>query len=203
MRTSTLRCTACHCCATCSEVKEFCNFAQKAKDCRDCQRHTETWHCDACDKMLQRDMFNKDMLDNKRWRNRKMVCLACAARGFSPRDVTAYKCEECGEQGHLKFAGHLLANCKKPVRQTELLCMQCCRRFATIKLNLKDKKALRCTCRDSRHSHSNEQCKLYPQKAGEKLWPGCNLTDDKAVTEEDYKFYERMHTRKQQKTNHQ
>ena len=153
--------------------------------------------------MLKRDMFNKDMLDNKRWRNRKMVCLACAARGFSPRDVTAYHCAECGEQGHLKFARYLTDNRKNEVRQKTLLCMECCRRFATIKLNLKDKKALRCTCKGQQHSHSNENCKLYPQKAGEKRWPGCNLKGNKAVTEEDYTFFERMHERKQQKTDPQ
>ena len=203
MRHWTLRCTACHCCATCSQIKNVRAFAQKAKDCIDCQRHTETWHCDACDKMLQRDMFNKDMLHNAKSHNRKAVCLACAARGFSPRDVTAYHCAECGEQGHPKFEGHLLANSKKPVRQTELLCMECCRRFATIELNLKDKQALRCTCRGQQHSHSNEKCKLYTQKAGEKRWPGCNLKGEKAVTQEDYAFCERMRWRKRQKTNPQ
>ena len=52
--------------------------------------------------------------------------------------------------------------------------------------NLKDKGALRCTCKGQQHSHSNEQCKLYTTKAGEKRWPGCNLKDDKAVTEGDY-----------------
>ena len=66
-----------------------------------------------------------------------------------------------------------------------------------------DKKALRCTCRGQQHSHSNEKCKLYTQKAGEKRWPGCNLKYNKAVTEEDYKFCERMRERKRQKTNPQ
>ena len=33
-------------------------------------------------------------------------------------------------------------------------------------------------------THSNEKCKLYQKKAGEKRWPGCNPEDDKAVTQE-------------------
>ena len=33
-------------------------------------------------------------------------------------------------------------------------------------------------------THSNDKCKLYLKKAGEKRWPGCNLKDDKAVTQE-------------------
>ena len=49
-------------------------------------------------------------------------------------------------------------------------------------------------------THSNEMCKLYPKKADEKRWPGCNLEHDKAVTEEDYKFCERMRERKRQRT---
>ena len=169
----------------------------------DCQRRTETWRCDACDNMLQRDMFNKVILDHAKWHNRKSVCLACAARGFSPRDVNAYHCAECGEQGHLKFAAKMLENYKSRGRRAQLVCTECCRRFATIEQNLKEKQALRCTCRGQQHSHSNEKCKLYTQKAGEKRWPGCNLKDDKAVTEEDYKFCERMRWRKRQKTHPQ
>ena len=69
--------------------------------------------------------------------------------------------------------------------------------------NLKYKGALRCTCKGQQHSHSNEKCKLHTTKAGEKRWPGCNLKDDKAVTEEDFKFAERMRWRKRQKTNPQ
>ena len=66
---------------------------------------------------------------------------------------------------------------------------------------LKDKEALRCTCKGQQHSHSNEKCKLHATKAGEKRWPGCNLKDDKAVTEEDFKFAERMRERKRRKGN--
>ena len=149
---------------------------------------------------MQQDQFNMDVLDNAKKLKRKAVCLACAARGFSPRDVNAYHCAECGEQGHLKFAAQMLDNYKSRGRRAQLVCTECCRRFATIEQNLKEKQALRCTCRGQQHSHSNEKCKLYPQKAGEKRWPGCNLEHDKAVTKEDYKFCERMRERKRQRT---
>ena len=152
---------------------------------------------------MQQDMFNKTVLDNAKWHNRKSVCLACAARGFSPRDVTAYHCAECGEQGHQHFPAQMLDNYRRRGRGAQLVCKECSRRFATIEQNLRDKQALRCTCKGQQHSHSNEKRKLYPQKAGEKRWPGCNLKDDKAVTAEDYKFAERMRARKRQKTNPQ
>ena len=133
-------------------------------------------------------------------KKQKSVCLACTARGFTPHDVTAYHCAECGEQGHQKFAAQMLWNYRRRGRRAQLVCTECSRRFADIEKNLKDKQALRCTCKGQQHSHSNEKCKLYPQKAGEKRWPGCNLEHDKAVTEEDYKFCERMRERKRQRT---
>ena len=199
-RNWTLRCTACHCCATCCQIKNVRAFAREANTCIDCQRHTQTLHCDACDKMLQEKMFNKNMLLRVKRCNGKLVCLACADRGFSTLDVTAYHCAECGEQGHLKFSVQMLKNYKVRGRRAQLVCTECCRRFATIEMNLKDKQALRCTCKGQQHSHSNGKCKLYTQKAGEKRWPGCNLKENKAVTEEDYKFCERMRWRKKQKT---
>ena len=138
-RNWTLRCTACHCCATCCQIKDVRAFAREAKTCIDCQRNTQTWHCDACDKMLQEKMFNKNMLLRaKRW-DGKSVCLACAARGFSTRDVTAYHCAECGEQGHLKFPAQMLKNYKRRGRRAQLVCTECCRKFATMEMNLKDK----------------------------------------------------------------
>ena len=171
-----------------------------SKDCMECQQQTETWRCDACAKMLQRDMFKNNMLHNGKYRKQKSVCLACTARGFTPHDVTAYHCAECGEQGHEKFAAQMLKNYRRRGRGAQLVCTECSRRFADIEKNLKDKQALRCTCKGQQHSHSNEKCKLYPQKAGEKRWPGCNLEHDKAVTEEDYNFCERMRERKRQRT---
>ena len=153
--------------------------------------------------MLQQDQFNDKMLQHAKFDKRKAVCLACADRGFSPRDVDPYPCVECGEKGRLKFAAKMLENYKSRGRRAQLVCTECCRRFATIEQNLKEKQALRCTCRGQQHSHSNEKCKLYTQKAGEKRWPGCNLKGDKTVTQEDYAFCERMRWRKRQRTNPQ
>ena len=74
---------------------------------------------------------------------------------------------------------------------------ECCKKSDAIGTKLKDKKAIRCTCRGQQHSYANEKCKLFPQKAGEKRWPGCNLKDGLEVTLEDWHFVERM--RKRQK----
>ena len=137
--------------------------------------------------------FYKDVLDHAKKHKRKAVCLACAHRGFSPRDVEPHPCMECGELGHLRFARKTLDNYKQRGRRTQLVCTECCTRQQAIEAKLKHKKAIKCTCLGQQHSYSNEKCKLYQTKAGEKIWPGKN----KEVSEDDWHFVERM--RKRQK----
>ena len=106
---------------------------------------------------------------------------------------------ECGELGHLSFARKTLDNYKQRSRRIQLVCTQCCTRHDGIETKLKDKKAIRCTCRGQQHSYANEKCKLFPQKAGEKRWPGSNLEGDMEVTLEYFHFCERMRSRKQRR----
>ena len=140
-------------------------------------------------KTMQQDQFNMVVLDNAKKHKRKAVCLACAQRGFSPRDVQPYPCVECGEKGHLKFPRAGLDEYKR--RGSKLVCQECSARQRRIEEKLKQKKSIRCTCRGQQHSYSNEKCKLYPGRAGEKLWPGQNND----VSEDDWHFVERMRKR--------
>ena len=190
-RLSTLRCTACHCCATCRQVKDARAFDQKAKDCIECQRQSDTCRCDACQKILAWDEFDKDMLGNAKWHKRHAVCLRCAERGFSPRDTTSYNCQGCGEKGHLKFNRDHLKNFKRHGTLGMLQCVDCIARLRGLNKILQEKKAWRCTCKQGDHDFSNEKCTLYPRKAGEKRWAGKNL----GVTEADLIFRARMGNR--------
>ena len=140
-----LRSTGCHSFATCREVKDGRGFDAIAKHCIQCQRHIETWRCDACDRRLQRDQFNKDVLDHAKKHKCKAVCLAGAERGFSPRDVDPHLCVECGNKGHLNFARKMLDHYKDPDRRTQLMCTECSTRLQAIEAKLKDKAAIRCT----------------------------------------------------------
>ena len=97
----------------------------------------------------------------------------------------------------------MLWNYKRRERRKPLACTACCTRQQAIETKLKEKKAIKCTCPGQQHSYANEKCKLFPQKAGEKRWPGSNLEGHKAVTLEDYHFWERMRARKQQKRSDQ
>ena len=137
--------------------------------------------------------------EGRRRDKRHAVCLRCAARGFSTRDVEPYPCMECGELGHLSFARLTLNNYKRRGRRLQLECTQWCTRHDGIETKLKDKKAIRCTCRGQQHSYANEKCKLFPKKAGEKRWPGSNLEGDMEVTLQDFQFCERMRSRKQRR----
>ena len=108
--------------------------------------------------------FDNHVLRNAQRDKRHAVCLRCAARGFSTRDVEPYPCMECGELGHLSFARQTLDNHKRRSRRMQLVCTQCCTRHDAIEAKLKDKKAIRCTCRGQQHSYANEKCKLFPEK---------------------------------------
>ena len=71
------------------------------------------------------------------------------------------------------------------------MCQECSARQRRIEEKLKQKKSIRCTCTGQQHSYSNEKCKLYAGRAGEKLWPGQN----NEVSEDDWHFVERMRKR--------
>ena len=165
------------------------SFEANAKECIQCQRQSDTWRCDACEKILAQEEFDKDVLGNAKKYKRQAVCVRCSAQGFSPRDVQPYPCVECGEKGHMKFPREGLKDYKR--RGGKLVCQECSARQRRIEEKLKEKKSIRCTCRGQQHSYSNEKCKLYPGRAGEKLWPGQN----NEVSEDDWHFVERMRKR--------
>ena len=75
------------------------------------------------------------------------------------------------------------------------MCTDCTRRHQSIEGRLKDKRALRSTCKGQQHSYANEKCKLFPKRAGDKPWPGSNVE----VTREDWQLCERMRARKRRK----
>ncbi len=122
----------------------------------------------------------------------KRVCLACFARGFTPQDVDSYRCMECTEKGHAKFDRMSVNNAKRRGLLQRLVCVECTARHRAIEDTLRDKKALRCTCKgkakDRVHSFSNEKCDLYPKYAGDQRWPGSNLN----ISEEDWHLCKRM-----------
>ena len=76
-----------------------------------------------------------------------------------------------------------------------LVCTDCTHRHQSIEERLKDKRALRCTCRGQQHSYANEKCDLFSKGAGERTWPGSNVK----VSREDWQFCDRMRARKRRK----
>jgi len=187
-----MRCTGCHTCSKCQFPKDSRAFAGNARECIQCQRQTATYRCAACQEILEEAAFDKNVLEHANWHKRKAVCLSCAGRGFSPRDVNAYPCGECGDKGHLMFPRSKLDEYKR--RGSSLLCTECIARQKLIDSKLKDKKSVRCTCRGKDHSYANEKCKLYPQHAGQDTWPGHNND----VSKVDWQFFERHHKRRKQ-----
>ena len=185
-----MRCITCHTCAACSTEKPAQSFAGKSTRCIQCENLTTVHRCDACAASRPASAFDPRVLGNATKYGRRKVCLECTARGFSPRDATAYPCAECGDKGHLRFERNALENYKARGRPP-LVCTICIARHRAIEEKLKDKKSARCTCKgpqaQRRHDFSNERCGLYPQ-----MWPGHN----NEISIDDWKFAERMRKRR-------
>ena len=120
-------------------------------------------------------------MENATSHGRAAVCLSCQARGFSPKDTTAYPCVNGCNYGHLKFGRDALYKYKS--KGTPAVCTPCQERLADIKKKLARRDAWKCTCH--RHHGHAEKCPLHPQFAGERRWPGKNI----GLPEDDYDFY--------------
>ena len=64
------------------------------------------------------DRFDKRILEHAKVDDRKLVCLACQAIGYSPRDCTTYFCvgsqtTDPHQAGHLKFTNTALLRYKR------------------------------------------------------------------------------------------
>ena len=87
--------------------------------------------CDACSVRQDPDKFDTCVLQNAKKYGRKLVCLACQAIGYSPRDCTTYVC--VGSEttkphvaGHLKFThAALVRNSKNAGSAIPFRCVDC------------------------------------------------------------------------------
>ena len=78
-------------------------FDGLSSECRKCQKQRVRWTCDACQRELQEHDFDANIFAHARDHNRNRVCTSCCNKGMSPKDVRKYRCDECGDHGHLKF----------------------------------------------------------------------------------------------------
>ena len=187
-----LRCTDCHTCQGCGLKKSADAFDANTKQCRSCLRKVQAWRCDACSQDHNAAAFDKLVLDNAAKHDRRRVCSSCFALGFTPRDVSRYKCAECGDKGHMKFDRSVLKNYKREDRHVALVCSDCVDRHRKVESTLRQKESIRCTCKGREHNASNDKCGLFPRYAGERRWPGSNMD----VSFDDFHFCERMRKRK-------
>ena len=117
-----------------------------------------------------------------------LVCKTCRAKGYSPKDLTAYTCQICANvMGGAMFDKSQLKNYNYHGRKA----VQCkeCASVATDRLRVLQermrKSKRRCTCYANIHK---DKCPLTPVVFGEKRWPG----SDGAVTAEDRKFLDSL-----------
>ena len=188
------RCKSCLTCQKCQLSKHYKAFAAGSAVCTECSNLEQRRRCDVCEKRKTGADFDARILHHAIHHNRRAVCLACAAIGYSPKDVHGYPCGECGLKGHRKFSTVALNNYK--YKKGKLFCIECNIRNSDIERRLSAEGRFRCTCpgrqNTRQHLPGNEKCALYKRFAGEERWPGKNV----GVSRDDWLFHERVKKRR-------
>ena len=168
-----------------------------ATACRKCLKRPLRWTCHACQEQLEEEAFDKDLFANARKKKTKRVCVVCCNNGMSPKDIKKYRCEECGDRGHLKFPYEARRKYTESNGRTKMVCSDCTAKHMQLEKLLRQPKSWKCKCpiTSSGRSHNPEniKCDLFEAQMGKKRWPGQNIQ----VSEDDWHFVERM--RKRQK----
>ena len=197
-----LRCTSCHTSGICHEQKHIHAFHEDSSACMTCrkrdQQRDQQWTCNACDKELAECAFEANILEHAKKHNRKRVCKDCQSNGMSPKDVQLYRCDECGDRGHLKFPYETRRKYIESKKQAKIVCSDCTARHTRVEKLLRQPKSWKCRCPgtgfDRMHNSENFKCDLFASQMGQRRWPGAN----NHVSEEDWHFVQRM--LKRQKT---
>ena len=83
--------TACSQCGT--KMGSARSFATATTMCWPCNKKKQMVKCDACDRNKESHHFDAMILWHHVHHNRKVVCLQCVERGYSPLDVRSYLCQ--------------------------------------------------------------------------------------------------------------
>ena len=121
---SHLRCTACHTCQQCDSERRPGDCEAASRICKACAKQADEFICSACLESKGREGFTANILNNAQWYRRLRVCKSCQNLGFSPKDVSMYKCKNGCKYGHLQFKAGNLRNHK--ARVDPLDCLVCC-----------------------------------------------------------------------------
>ena len=195
-RNKFMRCISCHTCAECHKQKDIHGFHEDSSVCMQCRKSRQQWTCNACQKMLAEGAFDANILENARKHKRMLVCKECQSNGVSPKDINPYRCDECGDRGHLKFPYEARRKYIESNKKAKIVCSDCTARHARLEKQLRQPKSWKCRCPgtglDRMHNPANIKCDLFPQKMGERRWPGKN----NHVNEEDWAFVQRMFKRR-------
>ena len=152
--------------------------------------------CDACEKAKPRSEYDDNVWSHAQKHGRNLVCTSCFALGFTPKDISEYRCKNGCSRGHKQFKATSLHDHKR--RGNQLTCLRCAeteaeegKRDAKREQDIKSrlKRGWKCTCKQFVHT---EKCTLFPHRAGERRWPGKNT----GVTEDDLEFLAKRQRRK-------
>ena len=187
-RSKHLRCTECHTCKECGTERHSNAFKGASNTCMRCS----PYFCNACNTHKPRNAFDANIFKNAKTKITTLVCLACNANGMSPTNVKKYRCSECGEQEHSRFAVKDRREYLTSNGRCSMVCLDCYAKQKQIMKVLRNKKAWRRTCPGTGwtrpHLMSNVSCPLFGMQMEERRWPGKNVE----VLEEEWNFVLRM-----------
>ena len=194
-----------HQCEECLEKKSSLSFdkymllAVKRKEksrlvCQDCQTKLR---CGKCNTAYALKYWSQSERHNHSTSQRtKLICKACRAQGFHPRDLKTYACQTCAREfGASKFNQNQLHHFKYHQRK-KLRCLQCDaaaeERVRQLREQLRKSKRT-CTRYCRKHQEGNcsmhhPKCPLTPVIFGERRWPG----SDGAISADDRKFLDEL-----------
>ena len=80
-----------------------------------CYKKHKMVKCDVCGHEKGSDKFKAALLEHNAHHGRKVVCIQCGERGYSPADVRSYQCQGNGGHacGHLAFPRQALKHAKQ------------------------------------------------------------------------------------------
>jgi hypothetical protein len=84
-RNKDLRCRGCHTCESCDRVKRAEDFRGCDSRTCECLKAATSLCCDACKTHRPAEAFDRDVLHNAAYHDRKRVCGACEEQGYSVR----------------------------------------------------------------------------------------------------------------------
>ncbi len=164
-------------------------FQGDERTCRTCKSHSKSYKCSVCNEQKLPAELDRGQLDNHIKYRRELVCLGCADRGYTMRDMQGYRCSVCCNTYGRKLYQDSDIRHLTETSKAKLKCASCKQdrenRIKHLRRKVTADSSTKCTCQGKRDSPAfgthRDKCPLKWWGAEAQTWPGKR----EGVTEED------------------